>query len=100
MELDQSDKIRELKLTAKWAVDNNEKKKAISELVHHGDEALPAIKEVFNVTAFEEIRAACIEAIGAMGREQKKHGKPHVIRKSTRRSKTTSNHKGKKKARS
>jgi len=36
MAIEESDRVRELKLTAKWAVDNNEKKKAISELAHRG----------------------------------------------------------------
>jgi len=97
MASEQLDTIRGLKLTAKWSADDNEKKKAISELVHHGDEALPAIKEVFNVTAFEEIREACIEAIKAIGKTRKMHGKTSRTRKTTRNSrpKHSSHHKRK-----
>ena len=85
MAIEESDRVRELKLTAKWAVNNNEKKKAISELAHRGAEALPAIKEVFSVTAYEDIRLACMEAIREMGKAQAKHErKPRRIRKSTR----------------
>ena len=80
----QSVKVRELKLIAKWSADNNEKRKAISELVHHGDDALPAIEEIFNVTAFEEIREACIGAIKAIGKRRQKQGMPNRIRKGTR----------------
>lgn len=101
MASEQVDMIKVLKLTAKWSVDDGEKKKAISELVHHGDEALPAIKEIFNVTAYEEIREACLEAIKEIGKTRKMHGKPNRMRMSTRSSriKHSSHHKRNLKAR-
>jgi len=56
----------ELKERAKWSHDSVEKKNAISELSTHGDGALPALEEILSVTAYDEIRAACMEAIKAI----------------------------------
>jgi len=42
-----------------------EKKSAITELSILGEIAIPSLKEIMNVTAYEEIKAACIEAIKA-----------------------------------
>ena len=56
----------ELKERAKWSHDSVEKKTAIRELSTHGDGALPALEEIMSVTAYDEIRAACMEAIKAI----------------------------------
>jgi hypothetical protein len=73
-------KIFELKERAKWSKDSAEKKTAIRELSTHGDKAIPALDEILSVTAYDEIRAACMEAIkaiegkgaGAAAQDQKK----------------------------
>lgn len=75
-----SDTIFELKERAKWSKDSAEKKTAIRELSTHGDKALAALDEILSVTAYEDVRAACIEAIkaiegkgaGAAAQDQKK----------------------------
>lgn len=73
-------KIFELKERAKWSKDSAEKKTAIKELSTQGDRALPALGEIMSVTAYDEIKSACMEAIkaiegkgvGAAARSQKK----------------------------
>ncbi len=65
--------IRELKETAKWSRSQQEMKTAINELAARGEIALPVLEEVLNVTAHEDIKAACIEAIKAIkGKEGRK----------------------------
>jgi hypothetical protein len=71
MEYGGSDAIKELKLTAKWSVDSNEKKKAILQLQRYGDEARPAIEEVLSITAYDDVRQVCLDAIRSLGKEQK-----------------------------
>jgi hypothetical protein len=66
-----SDIIRELKLTAKWSPNSNEKKKAILQLTRYGDEARPAIEEILGITAYEDVKAVCLDAIRSLGREKK-----------------------------
>lgn len=76
-------KIFELKERAKWAKDPAEKKTAIRELSAQGDRAIPALDEIRSVTAYDEIKAACMEAIkaiegkgaGTAAQDQKKEGK-------------------------
>ena len=76
------EKIRELKLAAKWATDSDEKRRAIAELAQFGRQAVPAIEEVLGVTAYDEIRAACIEAIKSAGRNSsKKNAKKKAARR-------------------
>ena len=58
--------IHELKEVAKWSRDPQEMKTAINELSARGDMALPALEEILTVTASEDIKAACIEAIKAI----------------------------------
>jgi len=53
----------ELKEKAKWSHNNVEKKEAISELSEYGYDAIPGLKEILNITAYEDIRTACIDAI-------------------------------------
>ena len=66
------EKIKELKLAAKWSTDSAEKKKAIAELSKYGSEALPAIEEVLGVTAYDDVKAACIEAIKSAAKDNQK----------------------------
>jgi hypothetical protein len=73
-------KIFELKEKAKWSKDPAEKKTAIRELSAQGDRALPALGEIMTVTAYDDVKAACMEAIkaiqgkgaGAAAQDQKK----------------------------
>ena len=75
-------RIFELKEKAKWSKDVTEKKTAIKELSTHGYGALPAISEIMAVTAYDDIKAACMEAIKAIegkgsgntAQDQKKEG--------------------------
>lgn len=57
--------IRQLKETAKWSDDPEKKKTAIKELTSRGESALTALQEIMNVTVYDEIKAACIDAIKA-----------------------------------
>lgn len=75
-------KIFELKEKAKWSRDSTEKKTAIRELSAQGDGALQALSEIMTVTAYEDVKAACMEAIkaiegkgsGTAAQDQKKEG--------------------------
>jgi hypothetical protein len=68
--------IRELKEMAKWSRSQQEMKTAINELSARGGVALPALEEILNVTAYEDIKAACIEAIKAVkGKKERKEEK-------------------------
>ncbi|WP_148701476.1 hypothetical protein [Candidatus Nitrososphaera evergladensis] len=58
-----SESLWELKETAKWARDPVEKKTAIKNLSARGEEALPLLEEVLTVTAYDDIRSTCEEAI-------------------------------------
>ena len=72
-----SDKsIWELKETAKWSRDLDEKKDAIRKLSARGEEALPSLEEIRDITAYNDIRAACAEAIKSVRKEAEKEGKP------------------------
>jgi len=53
----------ELKENAKWASDPEEKKTAIKELSNHGEDAISELQEIMNITAYEDIKNACAEAI-------------------------------------
>jgi S-adenosylmethionine synthetase len=62
---DMSDKttLFELKEKAKWSRDSEEKKTAIKELSTYGQNAISELQEIMNITAFEDIKEACAEAI-------------------------------------
>jgi hypothetical protein len=62
----------ELKEKAKWSSDPEEMKTAIKELSTHGNIAVPSLQEILNVTAYEEIKMACIDAIKVIGAEKSK----------------------------
>lgn len=58
-----SESIWELKETAKWARNPGEKKAAIKTLSARGEEALPSLEEILAITAYDDIRSICEEAI-------------------------------------
>ena len=53
----------ELKEKAKWSSDPEEMKAAIKELSTHGENAISELQEIMSITAYEDIRNACAEAI-------------------------------------
>jgi len=56
----------ELKEKAKWSSDPEEKKAAIKELSAHGENAISELQEIMSITAYEDIKSACAEAIKSM----------------------------------
>lgn len=95
MEAANSERIRQLKLTAKWSADNNEKKQAISQLINYGDMALPAIQEVLTITVYDDVKQACIEAIRSLGgAAQKKRQARDINARAINRTKTGRKAKG------
>jgi hypothetical protein len=76
--------IRELKEMAKWSRSQQEMKTAINELAARGEIALPVLEEILNVTAHEDIKAACIEAIKAVkGKKESEEEKEDEEKKGT-----------------
>jgi hypothetical protein len=57
--------LDELKALAKWATDHEQKKNALKELSRRGENAIPMLEEILNVTAYDNIRSACADAIKA-----------------------------------
>jgi len=71
-----SDKsLWELKEAAKWSSNPQEMKDAISKLSARGAEALPSLEEILSVTAYDDIKSACIDAIKSAKREGKEQAK-------------------------
>lgn len=70
----EDEKIKELKYAAKWSLKFEEKKKAIDELISFGEKAIPSLTEIYNVTAYEEVKEECIAAIKRI-REMERLGK-------------------------
>jgi hypothetical protein len=100
MEVENSESIKELKLTAKWGIDNEEKKKAIFGLLQYGHEGASAIREILGVTAYADVKQACIDAIKSIGRKQmeahhkeKNKGKKRKIMKVNKNKHSTAGHK-------
>lgn len=61
---------------AKWSRSQQEMKTAINELAARGEIALPVLEEILNVTAHEDIKAVCIEAIKAVkGKKEREEEK-------------------------
>jgi hypothetical protein len=56
----------ELKEKAKWSSDPEEKKAAIKELSTRGENAISELQEIMTITAYEDIKNACAEAIKSM----------------------------------
>lgn len=71
--------IFELKEKAKWSADPREKKAAIKELSTHGQAVIPQLEEILTITAYEEIRTECAEAIKAILANSKQGGKSGAI---------------------
>ncbi len=63
-------KLWKLNHTAKWSRSLQERKIAIKELSSYGQEALPYLNEILNVTTYGEIKTACREAIRIIKRTQ------------------------------
>jgi hypothetical protein len=57
------DSLYELKESAKWSLDVDERKKAIRLLAGYGPSAIQSITEIRDIAAYDEIKKACIEAI-------------------------------------
>ena len=53
----------ELKEKAKWSTVPEESKAAIKELSNHGGDAMSELQEIMRITAYEDIKNACAEAI-------------------------------------
>jgi hypothetical protein len=53
----------DLKETAKWSDSPEERKAAVKTLSTRGEAAMPSLEEIMAVTAYEEIKKACIEAM-------------------------------------
>ena len=78
------DKFWELKESAKWSLDLGERKAAVKQLAKlYGPAAFDSIAEIRDVSAFEEIRRACIEAI----KHASANGKAAPLKKSVARRK-------------
>ena len=59
-------RLFELKEKAKWSSDPEEKKAAIKELSTHGKKAISELQEIMSITAYEDIKSACVDAIKSM----------------------------------
>ena len=69
---------------AKWSRSQQEMKTAINELAARGEIALPVLEEILNVTAHEDIKATCIEAIKAVkGKKEREEEKENEEEKGT-----------------
>ena len=68
----------ELKEKAKWSSDAEEKKAAIRELSRYGENAIFELQEIMNITAYEDIKNACAEAIESMRQQQQAHNNTKV----------------------
>jgi hypothetical protein len=77
----------ELKEKAKWSRDPEEKKTAIKELSTHGENAISELQEIMNITAYEDIKNACTEAIKSI----QAHSKVEVNETSTNYSNSPAN---------
>jgi hypothetical protein len=69
----------ELKETAKWARNSGEKKAAINALSARGEKTLSSLEEMLAVTAYDDVRSVCAEAIRSVKKrdsDKKEEGKP------------------------
>lgn len=58
--------LYELKETAKWSHKSEERLSAVRQLAMKGPNAIPQLEEIRNITAYEDIKSACAEAIRAI----------------------------------
>jgi hypothetical protein len=63
----------ELKEAAKWSNNGQEKKEAIAKLSARGPEALSSLQEILDVTAYDDVKAACVEAIKSISGKDKQN---------------------------
>lgn len=73
--------MHELKEMAKWSRSQQEMKTAINELAARGEIALPVLEEILNVTAHEDIKATCIEAIKAVKGKKEREEEKGTVKK-------------------
>lgn len=50
-------------------------KNAVTKLSARGAEALPSLEEILSVTAYDDVKAACIDAIKSVNHEGKAQAK-------------------------
>jgi hypothetical protein len=90
--LPRDERFWQLKASAKWSLEVDERRRAIRELVSgYGRDAIQAIQEVKDVSAYDEIKRACIEAIKSAKNAHSPHlaqRKKKKTRKVSRRRKT------------
>jgi hypothetical protein len=64
------DRFWKLKESAKWSLSLDEKRQAVEQLASsYGKDAIETILEIKDVTAYDEVKRACIEAIKSAARE-------------------------------
>jgi hypothetical protein len=86
--LPRDERYWQLKESAKWSLEVDERRRAIKELVSgYGMDAIQAIEEVKDVSAYDEIKKACIEAIKSArnAHSPAAHRKKKKSRKATKR---------------
>jgi hypothetical protein len=69
----------ELKETVKWARNSGEKKAAINAVSARDKKTLSSLEEMLAVTAYDDVRSACAEAIRSAKKkdsDEKEEGKP------------------------
>ncbi len=59
--------LYELKETAKWSHNADERRSAVNQLATKGPSALPQLEEILKITAYDDIKIACLEAIKVVG---------------------------------
>jgi hypothetical protein len=68
--LPRDERYWQLKESAKWSLEVDERRRAIRALARgYGRDAIQAIEEIKDVSAYDEIKRACIEAIKSATRE-------------------------------
>jgi hypothetical protein len=86
--LPRDERYWQLKESAKWSLEVDERRRAIRELARgYGRDAIQAIEEIKDVSAYDEIKRACIEAIKSAKSEHSPvmHRKKKKSRKATKR---------------
>lgn len=73
----------DLKEAAKWSRTPEEKKQAIKKLSTHGKDAVQSLEEIMNITAYDDIRTACMEAIKSAKNMTKVEGEEAAGRQET-----------------
>ena len=93
--LPKDERYWQLKESAKWSLEVDERRRAIRELARgYGSDAIQAIQEIKDVSAYDEIKSACIEAIKSA---KKAHSPPVIQRKKKKTRKVGKKRKSKRK---